>query len=98
MEETMLVLSLAWLVMGLLVGGLACGARLRPVSWGGRGWLAMLGVGVVSALIGGWLGVWLFGLQYATVTALWVSVVGVGLLPRVFVSRKRTTWGIGING
>jgi uncharacterized membrane protein YeaQ/YmgE (transglycosylase-associated protein family) len=88
MEETMLVLSLIWLVIGLLVGGLACGARLRPASWGKRGWLVTLGVGVVSALIGGWLGAWLFSSQYATVTALWVGVAGVGLLPWFWCAKR----------
>jgi uncharacterized membrane protein YeaQ/YmgE (transglycosylase-associated protein family) len=84
----MLLLSLIWLVIGLLLGALACGAKLRPMSWGNRGWLAMLGIGMASALLGGWLGVWLFGPQYATVSALWVGVVGVSLLPGLFTSRK----------
>ena len=84
----MLVLSLIWLIIGLLLGGLACGARLRPVSWGRRGWPVMLGIGVASALLGGGLGVWLFGPQFATVTALWVGVVGVSL-PWVLVRRAK---------
>ena len=84
----MLLLSLLWLVIGVLLGALANGARLRPALWGKRGWLIMLGVGLVSALIGGWLGAWLFGLQYGTVTALWVGVLCVGLLPRLFMGRK----------
>ena len=82
----MLLLSLIWLVIGLLPGGLACGARLRPVLWGKWGWLVMLGLGAMSALLGGWLGVWLFGRQFATVTALWVGVVGVSL-PWVFTRK-----------
>jgi uncharacterized membrane protein YeaQ/YmgE (transglycosylase-associated protein family) len=86
----LLLLSLIWLVIGLLLGALACGAKLRPVSWGKRGWLAMLGIGMASALFGGWLGAWLFGPQYATVTALWVGVVGVGL-PWLFTRRKMRT-------
>ena len=83
----MLLLSLIWLVIGLLLGALACGAKLHPASWSKRGWLAMPGIGMASALLGGWSGVWLFGSQYATVTALWVGVVGVGLLPRLFTLR-----------
>jgi uncharacterized membrane protein YeaQ/YmgE (transglycosylase-associated protein family) len=84
----MLLLSLIWLVIGLLLGALACGAKLRPASWGKRGWLAMPGIGMASALLGGWSGVWLFGVQFATVTALWVGVVGVSLLPWPFTRRK----------
>src|ERR1700694_5362817 len=83
----MLLLSLIWVVIGLLVGALACGAKLRPVFWGKRGWLVMLCIGMVSALLGGWLGAWLFGPQFATVAALWVGVVGVCVVPRFFKGR-----------
>ncbi len=85
----MLLFSLIWGVIGLLVGALACGARLRPVLWGKRGWLVMLCTGVASALFGGWLGAWLFGPQFATVAALWVGVVGVCVVPRFFMGRIR---------
>ena len=82
----MLILSLIWLGIGLLIGLLACGARLRPGIWGGYGWLGMLAIGMVSALVGGWLGVWLFGPQFATMSALWIGVVGV-CLPWLLVRR-----------
>ena len=85
----MLLLSLIWVVIGLLVGALACGAKLRPVFWGKRGWLVMLCIGMVSALLGGWLGVWLFGPQFATVAALWVGVVGVCVVPPVFHGKNK---------
>jgi uncharacterized membrane protein YeaQ/YmgE (transglycosylase-associated protein family) len=87
----MLLLSLIWLVIGLLLGALANGAKLRPASWVKRGWLIMLGLGMVSALLAGWLGVWVLGVQYATVTVLWVSVLCVGVLPRFFTNRKLAT-------
>ncbi len=87
----MLLLSLIWLVIGLLLGALACGAKLRPPSWGKSGWLTMLGIGLVSTLFGGWLGTWLFGPQYATVTALWFGVLCVSLLPWLFKRRKLAT-------
>ncbi len=86
----MLVLSLIWLVIGLLIGLLACGARLRPMLWGRRGWLVMLAIGMASALLGGWLGVWLFGPQFATMTALWIGVVGV-YLPWLLARGKMRT-------
>ena len=50
--------------------------------------LVMLCIGMMSALLGGWLGAWLFGPQYATSTALWVGVVGVCIVPRFFMGRK----------
>ena len=84
----MLLLSLIWLVIGLLLGVLACGAKLRPASWGKRGWLLMLCIGMLSALCGGWLGAWLFGSQYATLTALWVGALCVCIIP--LFSKMRT--------
>jgi uncharacterized membrane protein YeaQ/YmgE (transglycosylase-associated protein family) len=89
----MLILSLLWVVLGLLIGALANGAKLRPAAWGGRGWLAMLGLGALAALLGGWLGTWVFGSLFATANALWIAVVGVALLPRlvVFFQKKQLT-------
>ena len=86
----MLLLTLIWLAMGLLVGALACGAKLRPASWGKRGWLTMLALGMLAALLSGWLGAWLSGTQYATVTALWVSVLCVCLLSLLFRDQRAT--------
>jgi len=87
----MLLLSLIWLVIGLLLGALACGAKLRPALWGKRGWLLMLCTGMLSALSGGWLGAWLFGSQYATLTALWIGVLCVCIFPRFFTRKARTS-------
>lgn len=89
----MLVLSLIWVVLGLLIGALANGAKLRPAMWGHRGWLAMLGLGALAALFGGWLGTWILGSLFATAAALWIAVLGVALLPRlvVFVRKKQLT-------
>ena len=89
----MLILSLLWLVLGLLIGALANGAQLRPATWGRRGWLVMLGLGALAALLGGWLGTWILGALFATAMALWIAVVGVALLPRlvVFFQKKQLT-------
>ncbi len=76
----MLILSLLWLLIGMLIGALANGARLRPASWGRRGWLYTLGVGALAALLGGWISALLLGVQFATATAIWVAVVGVTLV------------------
>ena len=75
----MLALSLFWFVLGILIGALANAARLRPSSWDRQGWLLMLGVGALAALLGGWLGVLLLERNVATAMALWVAVLGVTL-------------------
>lgn len=79
----MLILSLFWLLIGLLIGALANAAKLRPAAWGSRGRLGMLGLGVLAALLGGWLGTWVFSALFATATAIWIAVLGVALLPRL---------------
>jgi hypothetical protein len=79
----MLILSLFWLLIGLLIGALANAAKLRPVTWVRGGRLGMLGLGALVALLGGWLGMWLFGTLFATATAIWIAVLGVALLPRL---------------
>ena len=79
----MLILSLLWVVLGLLIGALANAAKLRPASWGRGGWQRMLGLGALVALLGGWLGTWVLGALFATATALWIAVLGVALLPRL---------------
>ena len=77
----MLILSLFWLLIGLIIGALAIAAKLRPAAWVRGGRLGMLGVGALAALLGGWLGTWLFGTLFATATAIWVAVLGVVFLP-----------------
>jgi len=77
-----LSLVLSWALLGLLVGALALAARLKPVSWGGRGWLCLLALGLASALVGGLLGFWLLGRLFSSAAALWVAVL-VLCLPRL---------------
>ncbi len=81
----MLLLLLIWLLLGALTGALAIAASLRPASWTHLGWLAMLAIGMATALLGGWLGILLLGKFAATATALWVALIGVVLLPRLIV-------------
>ena len=79
----MLILSLFWLLIGLLIGALANAAKLRPAAWVRGGRLGMLGLGTLVAVLGGWLGTWVLGTLFATATALWIAVLGVALLPRL---------------
>ena len=79
----MLLLSLFWVLLGLLIGALANAAKLRPAAWVRGGRLGMLGLGTLVAVLGGWLGTWVLGTLFATATALWIAVLGVALLPRL---------------
>jgi hypothetical protein len=85
----MLILSLLWVALGLLIGALANAAKLRPAAWSRGGRLGMLGLGVLVALLGGWLGMWVLGALFATATALWIAVLGVALLPRLITRCAR---------
>jgi uncharacterized membrane protein YeaQ/YmgE (transglycosylase-associated protein family) len=81
----MLILSLFWLLVGLLIGALGNAAKLRPAAWVRGGRLSMLGVGALGALLGGWLGIWLLSTLFATATATWIAVLSVALLPRLIM-------------
>jgi uncharacterized membrane protein len=81
----MLILSLFWLLIGLLIGALANAAKLWPVAWVRGGRLAPLGLGALVTLLGGWLGTWLLGAIFATATAIWIAVLAVALLPRLIM-------------
>ncbi|HEY7127044.1 MAG TPA: hypothetical protein VH540_24115 [Ktedonobacterales bacterium] len=85
----MLLLSLAWVVLGVVIGGLALGARLLPAAWKlneeRRKWLIMPGLSAGAALLGGWLGTLIWGRLFGTPTALWVAVLVVALGPWLFL-------------
>ena len=75
----MLLLLLLWLALGILCGALALAARMRPAAWGRWGWLLLLGLGALAALLGGWLGTLLLSKLFGTPAALWVAVLAVAL-------------------
>ncbi|HLZ58724.1 MAG TPA: hypothetical protein VKR06_17430 [Ktedonosporobacter sp.] len=96
----MLILTLIWLLLGAAIGLLANVAQLRPRNWQHLGWLAMVGLGMVTALCGGWLGVLLFGRLFSTATALWIGCLGVmlpSLLNRMAMWRSTTSISIPIH-
>lgn len=72
---SILYLVLTWAVLGIIIGLLALGARLKPLAWGraGRLWLLLLALG--ASLLGGLLGLWLFGRLFSAAVALWGAVV-----------------------
>ncbi len=73
----MFTLSLLWILIGLLIGALANGIRLRKDSWGRRGWLYLPAAGALLAVLGGWLGSLLMGVLFATAMAILVAAGGV---------------------
>ncbi len=86
----MMLLSLFWLLLGIIVGLVALGAALNA-SWRGR-WYVVLVIGALAALCGGWLGTLLLGRYFATAMALWVAVVGVvGVLLVAWFDRTVST-------
>ncbi len=88
MTTATLWLALTWLALGVLVGALATAARLdgvgdaesaqRPLV--SRAW-AKIAIGALAGLLGGWLGVVVFGRLYSVATALWVSALCAVALP-----------------
>lgn len=84
----MLLLSIFWLLMGLLIGILANAGRLQTVVW------VHDGLGALAALLGGWLGTWVFGSLFGTATAVWVSVMGVVVVPWLVesIKKRRVSW------
>jgi hypothetical protein len=86
----MLLLSLFWLLLGLLIGALSLAARLRPAGWGRWGWLMLLGVGALAALLGGWLGTLLYSRLFGTPTALWFAIFIIVLVWLVERRRQRS--------
>ena len=78
----MLLVWLAWVVCGAVIGLIAAAAHITPAAWSAPWRLALLGAG--AALVGGWLGTLVWGSIFATSAALWVAVVGVVVVPRVW--------------
>jgi hypothetical protein len=80
----MLELSVAWVIIGLVLGALANGARLGLRARGFAGWgatLGTLGIGAIGALIFGWLGVFLVGRPFGTPASLWGGVLAAVVVP-----------------
>ncbi len=77
----MLLLSLLWLLFGVLIGLLAIAAKLWSTAWKRLRWLSLPGIGALTACAGGWLGVLILGKFLATAMALWIAVLCVMLIP-----------------
>lgn len=80
----LIVLSLFWILLGVVLGALANGARWGLRARGVVGWratLGTLGIGAAGALLFGWLGVFVFGRPFGTPAALWGGILAAALLP-----------------
>ncbi|WP_121866769.1 GlsB/YeaQ/YmgE family stress response membrane protein [Glutamicibacter sp. FR1] len=82
---------IGWIVLGLIAGAIA--KAILPGKQGG-GWIATLVLGVVGALIGGWLGSLIFdvGLNEFWSISTWLLAIGGALIVLViwgFITKKR---------
>ncbi|MGB4137490.1 MAG: GlsB/YeaQ/YmgE family stress response membrane protein [Microbacterium sp.] len=66
---------LAFLILGLIAGAIA--KALLPGKQGG-GWFVTLLLGVVGALLGGWLGSALFNVGLGDFFSLWTWLLAIG--------------------
>ena len=74
----------AWIILGLVGGG---AAGLIPAASAERGWLASLVVGVLGALIGGFLAAVVLGLDITGFDPTSLLVAGVGALTLILLLR-----------
>ena len=85
---------LAFLILGLIAGAIA--KLILPGRQGG-GWFVTLLLGVVGALLGGWIGSLIFGvgLEEFWDLSTWLLAIGgaiiVLLIYGLIVNRRRTT-------
>lgn len=87
------LLVLTWVSLGLFTDVLCLAAGFKLASWGKPGRLWLLVAGLCASLLGGLLGLWLFGRLFSSATALWLAVL-VACLPALYArGRKRLAGG-----
>lgn len=82
---------IGWIVLGLIAGAIA--KAILPGKQGG-GWIATLLLGVVGALIGGWIGGAITGKGVSGFFSLWSWILAIGgslivLVIWGFITKKR---------
>ncbi|OAV59962.1 GlsB/YeaQ/YmgE family stress response membrane protein [Enteractinococcus helveticum] len=82
---------IGWIVLGLIAGAIA--KAIMPGEQGG-GWLVTLLLGVVGAVVGGWLGSLIFdvGITEFWSISTWLLAIGGALIVLVIwglITRKR---------
>lgn len=84
---------LGWIVLGLIAGAIA---KAILGDRAGGGWLATLVIGVVGALVGGWIGSALFGVgleEFWSIQTWLVAIAGAVLVLFIYsalVTRRGT--------
>lgn len=81
-----------WIILGLLAGAIA--KAIMPGQQGG-GWLATLVLGVVGALVGGWIGSAIFSVglnEFFSIQTWLVAILGSLLVLAVwgFLTKRRS--------
>lgn len=82
---------IGWIVLGLIAGAIA--KAILPGRQGG-GWIATLVLGVVGALLGGWIGSAIFGEgvdEFFSISS-WLLAIGGALIVLIiwgFITKKR---------
>ncbi len=84
---------IGWIVLGLIAGAIA--KAIMPGEQGG-GWLVTLLLGVVGAVVGGWIGSAVFGVGIEEFWSLstWLLAIGGALIVLLIwglVTRRRAT-------
>lgn len=85
------LLSLLWFALGALLGGLVLLAGWAPRWVAGprwRRWVATLGLGAFTALVGGWLASFVLDRLVATLAAQWLAIMVLGVA-RWWTTRAR---------
>ncbi|MGH3654978.1 GlsB/YeaQ/YmgE family stress response membrane protein [Glutamicibacter sp.] len=82
---------IGWIVLGLIAGAIA--KAIMPGKQGG-GWIATLVLGVVGAILGGWLGSLIFDVKLDEFWSIstWLLAIGGALVVLViwgFITKKR---------
>lgn len=82
---------IGWIILGLIAGAIA--KAIKPGDQGG-GWLATLVLGVVGAILGGWIGSAIFGVGINSFWSLstWLLAIGGALIVLIvwgLLTRKR---------
>ncbi|RWZ85360.1 GlsB/YeaQ/YmgE family stress response membrane protein [Glutamicibacter sp. HZAU] len=82
---------LGWIVLGLIAGAIA--KAIKPGEQGG-GWLATLLLGIVGAVVGGWIGSAVFGEgvdQFWSLSSWLLAIGGSLIVPVIWgvLTRKR---------
>ncbi|MFI2754167.1 GlsB/YeaQ/YmgE family stress response membrane protein [Cellulomonas sp. P22] len=78
---------IAFLILGLIVGAIA-----KSMLGEGAGWFLTLVLGVLGAMVGGWLGGILFGVELGSFFSLWtwlLAIIGAVLVFLVYGALRR---------